>query len=367
MSPSTSKVLYVNQSPVKEMNLDLNADDATFKLKSVPIEPLKDGQLLVKSLYFSNDPSQRAWIQKGIPPAAMYVDPIKQGENMKSIAVVQIIESTSKSYAKGEVVVCQTLWSDYAVIPEAAVFNKVDVDAGLPLTAYLDFIGITGLTAYYGLTDVASVKASDVVVVSAAAGATGSMAVQIAKHVIGCKKVIGIAGGPSKCEFVKSIGADECVDYKDPNLFANMVKALGEDKEADVFFDGVGGKILDMMLLLTKRHGQVLACGSIAGYNDSSASNVSAWGLITVRRLIVKGFIVLDFLPKAAEAVPKLLEYFKQGKITSTDDSISLVDLSGKSDAVEQIPLAFNKLFNGEKQVGKLITKLADPVPASKL
>lgn len=358
----SAKTIIVNKSPTVQMNVDLSDPEATFKVITTDQVP-KQGEVLVKPLLFSNDPSQRAWIQKGIPAAAMYVEPIKEGEVMGAVAIAEVVESTIPEYSAGDIVTCSCGWSEYACLPKPKLFSKLPL-SGLPLSAFLDFAGMTGITALYGLTEVHAVKASDVVVISGAAGATGSVAVQIAKNVIGCKKVIGIAGGADKCEYVKSLGADACVDYKEGDFFTAMSEALGEDKECDVYFDGVGGTILEKMMLLTKRHGTILACGSISGYN-SGGSGVRSWGLITTRRLNVKGFIVLDYLHKAPEAVGKLVSYFQQGKIQFSKGSISMIDCVGQ---IEKLPGVLNMMFNGEKLTGKLIAKVADASnPAAKL
>lgn len=350
-----SKSIIVNKSPVGEMNVDVNDPNGTFKVVSSDKSP-KEGEVLVKPVLFSNDPSQRAWIQKGILPGAMYVDPIKEGELMGAVAIAEVVQSTIDDYSSGDIVFCSSGWSEYACLSKDKIFNKLP-STGLPLSAFLDFAGMTGMTALYALTDVHAVKPSDVIVISGAAGATGSVAVQIAKNVIGCRKVIGIAGGKEKCDYVCSLGADACVDYRDANFFMSMAKALGKDKECDVFFDGVGGSVLEQMMLLTKRHGTILACGSVSAYNTGGAA-IRSWGLITTRRLTVKGFIVLDFLPKAQEAVAKLVTYYQEGKIKFIDGSVSIVDCVGQ---FEKLPAVLNTMFNGEKLTGKLISKVAEP------
>lgn len=359
--PTDLTTIQIKSSPTASLNLTWGESDSTFKLSSTPNRDLESGELLVKNLMFSNDPSQRSWIQKGAIEEALYSKPIREGQNMESFAVYQVLKSNNDKYKQGELLVGMTYWGDNVIIPGNFVQNTIDPESPLPLTAHLDFLGITGLTAYVGLFDVANLKASDVLVVSGAAGATGAVVVQIAKHVIGAKKVIGIAGGKTKCDYVKSLGADECVDYRDPNFFLSMKQALGEDKECDVFFDGVGGSILDQMLILTKRHGQVIACGAIAGYNDSSKFAIKGWPLIITRRLNVKGYIILDYLKDAKSIGMKLISYVQDGKIKIDNDSFELVDLTKEKDALKKIPLVFNTLFTGEKKFGKLITQIAEP------
>jgi NADPH-dependent curcumin reductase CurA len=174
----------------------LEGSDSTFSLQNTTLPTPGADQALVKTLYFSNDPAQRGWIQKGIDPERLYVPPVKQGEVMRSFGIAEVIESNTDALKKGQLVTGSLGWTEYAVVSSKEVrVVQADPSAGIRPTHHLGALGGTGLTAYYGIVDIARATKDDIVVVSGAAGATGSMVVQIAKHIIGCKKVIGIAGG----------------------------------------------------------------------------------------------------------------------------------------------------------------------------
>lgn len=347
----------MNKAPYQKVNFNLGEEDSTFKLTKKPLPELKQGQVLVKTLILSNDPAQRAWIQRGLKADRMYVDPVLEGDIMRSAGIGQVIASKSSKYQRGDVLSCTLKWADYTVLSENQVFNKI-YDTSIPLAHYLGILGMTGLTAYFGLTQVINLKKSDTIVISAASGATGSVCVQIAKNVIGCKKVIGISGGADKCEFVKSLGADYCIDYKKGNLYKDLKQALGEDKYCDVFFDGVGGSILDNVLNLVKPFGTIIACGAISGYNDVLKSRVLNWGQIITNRLTVKGFIILDYESQYDKGVKELATWIKQGKVKADDSTYTMIDLTKEQD-FSKIPESWGILFGDNKGPGKLLTQLS--------
>lgn len=354
MSPTETRAFVLNEPPVNDVVLELGKENSTFKLVNQTLDPLADGQVLVRTLIMSNDPTQRMWIQKGQDPARMYTAPVRPGDKMRTRAIAQVVESKSPDYKAGELVLSEMYWADYSVLDASLIQRKVDNTVPLPL--YISILGLIGMTAYFGLLEVAKAKKGDTVVVSAASGATGSMVVQIAKA-IGCR-VIGISGGEEKCRYVESIGAEVCVDYKNANFKENIKKALGDKKFCEIYYDNVGGEILDVMLTLTKVHGTIVACGAISGYNDPTKLLVKNWGEIIVNRLTVKGFIVSDFRDQFADAANQIKAWIKDGKVK--DDSYNLVDLSEKS-KFGDIPKTWNLLFQNEKKPGKLLTKLADP------
>ncbi|ANB13800.1 hypothetical protein AWJ20_4747 [Sugiyamaella lignohabitans] len=351
------KELVLENPPVTETNLVLGQETSTFKEVTSTLDPesLKTGDIVVQPLIFSNDPTQRAWIQKGLDPKRMYVPPVLKGEAMRSLGAGKVIVSKSDKYKVGDIVIGLLSWSNYSLVNELRISTKVsDPNADLP--TYLSLVGASGLAAYYGLTEVGRVKPEHTVVVSAASGATGIIAVQYAKHVIGCKKVIGITGSDDKIDHVKKVGADVAVNYKDPEFKKQLSDAIGPDF-ADVYFDNVGGEILDFMLSKVKPFGVVIACGAIAGYNDHSKGFIRNWGQIITNRLRVEGFIVTDFKDKHAETFVKLFTALQQGKI-SLSDSINLVDLSSESNSLAKIPEVWGQLFSGNK-VGKLLTRVS--------
>lgn len=350
--PTHTKCFILNNAPVTEINYDLASPKATFKLVAQELGPLKKKELLAKVIYLSNDASQRGWIQKDLDPEHLYAPPLLEGDVMRSFGIAQVIESNLDGYAAGEFVSCTQGWSEYVILKRQNIWHKINTS--IPLTWNADIVGLTGLTAYFGILRVAALNSSDTIVISGASGATGSMCVQIAKNVVGCKRVIGISGGPEKCRWVESIGADVCVDYKDPNFKQNMKDVLGKGKHCDVFFDGVGGSVLDTMFGLTKQGGTIVACGSISGYNNSANSAVKAWGLVTVRRLQIKGFIVSDFWGEFGKAALDILGWAKDGKIKV--DAQTVIDLS--DGGFTKIPESWGVLFSEKKSNGKLLTKI---------
>ncbi|KAK8178158.1 hypothetical protein IWX90DRAFT_44447 [Phyllosticta citrichinensis] len=329
----------------------LDGPEATFSLQTVDLPPIGDNQVLVRTRYFSNDPAQRGWIGN-VMPERMYIAPVKLGEFMKSGGIAEIVESKAAGFEKGKLVTAFALgWREYAVL-DAKDLSLVPEVEGIKETQYLGALGFTGLTGYYGIKEIAEAKPEHVVVVSGAAGATGSMAVQIAKKLIGCKKVIGIAGDDSKCAWVKSIGADECLNYKSPT-FRKDLKAATPDY-ADVYFDNVGGEILDMMLPRMKQGGVVAVCGAISAYNSTEGQLLRNWSEVITMRLQMKGFIMLDFLAqgKAKDTVMELATAAKQGKLTIGDENETVVEAK-----FEDVPKTWLTLFEGGN-TGKLVTKL---------
>ncbi|KAG7194881.1 uncharacterized protein KQ657_003989 [Scheffersomyces spartinae] len=352
-----TQVILQNQAE-RDVITELGTDQSTFKIvkKEFDESTLKDGDVLVKLLILSNDPTQRAWIQKGVDPKRMYVPPVKVGEAMGSLGIAQVVSSKSSKWNVGDIVSGKFGWGDYYVANENFIFNKVDPNAGLPLPLYLGPVGMTGLTAYFGLTEILDFKEGQTLIVSAASGATGSMVVQLAKNVFKAKKVIAICGSDDKCKWVKSLGADIGLNYKSPNFKQELIDAVG-DEFVDAYFDAVGGSILSQCMSLIKPFGKVAACGAISGYNDQSKYAVTTWYEIITNRLTVRGFIVGDFKEKFAQAIGAIVGAIKQGQVSVTQ-GIELKDLSGDSNKLEKVPAIWNTLFTGKGE-GKLLTKLA--------
>ena len=238
---------------------ELSGPNATFKLQENETSELKDDQLLVKLLYLSNDPAQRGWISPGASKERLYVPPVDEGAVMNARGLAEVVESKSSNFKKGDHCLAGTGWSQYAVVDAKMTQPAPPLPNNLSETHYLGALGMTGLTAYYGIKEVVRTTADDVVVVSGAAGATGSMVVQIAKNIIGCKTVVGIAGSDEKCKWVESLGADVCLNYKSSS-FAEDLKKQTPDY-VNVYFDNVGGDILDLMFTRMARYGRIAACG----------------------------------------------------------------------------------------------------------
>ena len=349
--PTTTKQWVLSNPPTTKVILD--GSETTFKLETASIPALKDGQVLVKPHYFSNDPAQRGWIQKGVDAERLYIPPVAQGAVMRSFAICEVLQSKAENLKEGQMVSAAAGWTEYAVM-EAKDCNPVQADeqAGIKLTHFIGSIGAPGITAYWGLVNVAGTTKDDTVVVSGAAGATGSMVMQIAKHVLGCKKVIGIAGGEKKCKWVESLGADVCVDYKATNFKEQLWKAT--EGFVEVYFDNVGGEILDTMLKRIKRYGRIAACGSVATYNDPESLRLKNWFEVIANRIEIKGFIVLDafFQGKGPAIIGALRNGVKDGKIKLTEEGETIVPTK-----FEDVPKTWTSLFEGGNQ-GKLVTEL---------
>jgi NADPH-dependent curcumin reductase CurA len=333
----------------------LEGDNSTFKLEKKTLSTPGQDQALVKVLYFSNDPAQRGWIQADVIPERLYTEPVKQGDIMRSFAIAEVIESNASSLPKGQLVMGDLGWTEYAVV-DAKTVRPIQADdaAGIRPTHFIGALGGTGLTAYYGLIDIARAAAADTVVVSGAAGATGSMVVQIAKHMIGCKKVIGIAGGEKKCKWVESLGADICVDYKSASFEEDLKKAT--DGYVEVYFDNVGGDILSLMLQRMKRHGRIAACGAVATYNSmGSDSGVKNWFEVISNRIEIRGFIVTDAFTsgKVEGILGELMKGVKGGKIQLGPETETVVKTK-----FEDVVKTWMMLFKGGN-TGKLVTELA--------
>ena len=330
---------------------ELSGPNATFTLETNALPALKENQVLTKSLFLSNDPAQRGWITKDINPERLYVPPVPQGAVMRARSVAEVLESKFPKYKKGDIVLAGTGWAEYAVV-DGKDCQGIEQLPGLSNTHYLGAFGLTGLTAYYGTKIIARAGPEDTVVVSGAAGATGSMVVQIAKKLLNCRRVVGIAGNDEKCRWVERLGADTCLNYKAPD-FRKQLRAA-TDGYVEVFFDNVGGSILDLMLTRMKKQGRVAACGAVAEYNSSDPYGLKNWYEVISNRIEIKGFIVLDFLAtgKAPEAIGELVRAWKDGKIQVGEANETVVKTK-----FEDIPTTWMTLFEGGN-TGKLVTEL---------
>ncbi|KAL9595647.1 MAG: hypothetical protein Q9219_006315 [cf. Caloplaca sp. 3 TL-2023] len=328
----------------------LTGPSPTFTLQTHSIPSLKPNQVLLQTLFLSNDPAQRGWIGAHVDPKRLYMPPVPVGSPMNARGLARILSSTHPDFKEGQTVLANTLWSEYTVLDGNAC-QKIEEIEGVGITQYLGTLGMTGLTAYVGLVEVVRAGKDDAVVVSGAAGATGSMAVQIAKHILGCKRVVGIAGGASKCKWVvEHLGADACIDYKSPSFKQDLRAAT--DGFVEVYFDNVGGEILDFMLTRMKRFGRVAACGAVAEYNKSEGYGIRNWFEVISNRIEIRGFIIFDHMAKAKEMTAVLVKAIKEGKVKVDESNETVVETG-----FEGVPATWMKLFDGGNQ-GKLLTKL---------
>jgi NADPH-dependent curcumin reductase CurA len=300
------------------------------------------GEVLVKVLYLSLDPAMRGWMNEG----KSYIEPVKIGDVMRAFGAGRVIASQNPGFAVGEHVTGMFGIQEYS-ISDGKGLNKADTKL-LPLPVYLSALGITGLTAYFGLLEVGQAKAGDTVVVSGAAGATGMMVGQIAK-IKGCRAV-GIAGGPEKCAYLtKDLGFDAAIDYKNEDVGQALRQHC--PKGINVYFDNVGGDILDAALANLARFGRVVLCGAISQYNTTSGiKGPSNYLSLLINSGRMEGFIVFNYASRYGEAAREMAGWMAAGKLKSKEDIV---------EGFQKFPDTLLKLFRGEN-LGKLILKVAD-------
>ncbi|KAI9727121.1 MAG: hypothetical protein M1828_007322 [Chrysothrix sp. TS-e1954] len=346
-TPTTTRSWILNSYPTGMPKL--SGADAHIGLTSSSLpSPIPADHVLLKPLYFSNDPVQRWWIDSN-PPTPLLPFRSGLGKPVPGASLCQVIASNYDALRKGDHAVAYTGWVEYAVSP-ASMCEKVEqLPQGLSYSHYLGTMGLTGITAYAGIVEVAEAKPSDVVVVSGAAGATGNVVVQIAKHIIGCRRVIGLAGSEEKCKWVESIGADVCYNYKDPTL-SEQLKA---DEQATVYFDNVGGQILETMIYVMADHGRIASCGSISDYNAGEGGvGIRNYFWLIIKSIQMRGFTAFDL----QEDKGRMREIFKQkveeGKFRMGEQTETVVDAT-----FEDVPAVWMRLFEGAN-TGKLVTRL---------
>ena len=306
-----------------------------------------DGQALIRVGLLSIDPTIRTWMND----APGYLPPIEIGAVIRGGGGGVVVESCNDAYQVGDIVIGMTGWQEWAIADASNKFSVVPKGTGLTLPIVMNVLGVTGITAFYGLTDVGAFKSGEVVVVSGAAGATGSVAGQIAKA-RGAKKVIGIAGGPEKCaEVVELYGFDECLDYREPHLARRLREAC--PKGIDVYFDNVGGEVLDAVLMNIAMHGRVVLCGAISQYNNMSEfGGLKNHTMLIMRRARMEGFIVLDYMGRSAEAQLELATMVLNGTLRHQEHLVV---------GLENAPDALNLLFSGGNH-GKTLVVVDDSV-----
>ena len=321
--------------------------EENFEYVETPITEPGEGEVLVRNLYLSFDPTQRGWMED----AESYLPPVQLGEPMRAGTVGQVTESKNAGFAVGDLVQTTGGWQDFVVIdPDQAVMGLNKVPEGIAPEMMMSVLGVTGLTAYWGLLDLGKPQSGETVLVSGAAGATGSIAGQIAR-IKGCR-VVGIAGGPQKCAWLKDeAGFDAVIDYKNEDVGSRIAETCPD--KVDVFFDNVGGDILQAALDHINMHARVVLCGGISAYNATEPVPGPANLMnLVIMRARMEGFIVIDYMDRAAEAVQELLGWIGSGELKYQ------VDLQ---QGFENIPGTLQRLFTGQN-LGKQQLKIADPV-----
>ncbi|MCB0847271.1 MAG: NADP-dependent oxidoreductase, partial [Bacteroidetes bacterium] len=300
------------------------------------------GEMLVKIIYVSLDPAMRGWMND----AKSYIPPVQIGAVMRAGTIGQVVSSDLEKFSPGDFVVGNMGVQQYALSDGKGVMK---IQPGLaPLTAYLGVLGMTGITAYFGLLDICDPQPGETVVVSGAAGAVGSVVGQIAK-IKGCRAV-GIAGGAEKCKYlIEELGYDEAIDYKNEPLRAALKRTCPNG--IDVYFDNVGGEMLDTVLTRINLKARISICGAISQYNSTEAVKGPANYLsLLVNRAKMEGFIVFDYAKRYMEAITQMAQWYSQGKLKSREQI---------EEGIENFPEVLLKLFSGEKK-GKLILQVND-------
>jgi NADPH-dependent curcumin reductase CurA len=309
-----------------------------FELSAIELPRLGDGMVRIKNLWLSVDPYMRGRMND----VKSYVPPFQLGEPMDGGAVGEVIESKAEGLEPGELVQHMAGWRDEAVLPARTV-QKLPALGGPP-EQFLGILGVTGATAYFGLLDAASAKEGDIVFVSAAAGAVGSAVVQIAK--IKGMTVIGSAGGSEKCDYVRSLGADQVVDYGAGRILKGLAAAAPDG--IDVYFDNVGGDHLDAAFALARNNARFAMCGMIANYNDPNPPGFRFIARVIAARIRLKGFIVFDYFPRLDEFYAEMGPLVTSGAVTARETVV---------EGLEHAPDAFLGLFKGEN-TGKMLVRL---------
>jgi len=306
-----------------------------------PVREPRNGEVLIKVLYISLDPGMRGWIND----RKSYVPPVAVGDVMRALGLGRVIASKNPKFAVGDYVSGMPGTQEYAV-SDGNGFFKIDPQTA-PLPVYLSALGMPGMTAYFGLLDTGQPKAGDTVVVSAAAGAVGAVVGQIAK-IKGCRAV-GVAGGEAKCRYLKDeLGLDAAIDYKQEEIYQALRQKCPNG--IDVYFDNVGGEILDAVLTQINRGARIVICGAISQYNNTGQiKGPSNYLSLLVNRATMKGMLVTDYLPRYPEVMREMAGWIRAGQLKSREHIV---------DGLENFPEVLVMLFTGEN-FGKLEIRVA--------
>lgn len=311
----------------------------TFRWQEAALPEPGPGEVLVRNRLLSLDPANRAWMR-----GRTYREQVMPGDVMHGFTLGEVVRSTVPQFAVGDIVEGMGGWQDYAALPAGELARR---DSRQPLEHLLGIYGVTGLTAYFGLFEVGRVKAGDTVLVSAAAGAVGSVVGQLAR--VAGARAVGIAGGAEKCEWLRQdLGFDAVVDYKAGDVAAAIRAACPEG--VDVYFDNVGGVVLDGALRAMNQGGTVVCCGAVANYDIAGAPFVSPLlpGVLVSKRLRMEGFIVLDHYARRGPAEKRLAQWVAEGRVQAISDMV---------DGLEAAPEGLIRLLAGGNR-GKMAVRL---------
>lgn len=357
--------LLINKPTYKqEVNLDYDSKDATFKLVEVKYDLddsnlLQKGEILIENLYLSNDPAQKGWFS----PFKSYVDPTPPNTPAPARGIAKVVKSNSEKYKEGDYIQARVDWGTYNIIEDTRPGTlKIDPSKFDTLSKYLSVFGSTTLTAYlaaFKYSELNKVEGNEgkTYLVTGAAGAVGSVAVQLLAKVFKAKKVLAVAGGDEKVKYVESLGKDGNViglDYRSKTYKEDFAKALGDD-EIDVFIDNVGGDLLDHAVGRVKVHGNIVQVGTIAGYNDETKMYFKNYSAVVTRRLTIKGFIVSDDIADFPKIIQHLSQLAQSGSLDLSQIRQTVVDGSGEN--FKKVPELWTGLFKGQN-TGKYITRV---------
>lgn len=315
----------------------VTVDDFEFRESERP--QIRTGEALVRNRYLSLDP----YMRPRMDPVRSYVEPLKPGDLMPGATVGEVVESKSEDLPKGTWVATALGWQTYGVVTKAQV-RVVDPKLGSP-SAALGVLGMTGVTAHYGLLEITRPKPGETVVVTAASGAVGGIVGQIAK-LKGCR-VVGIAGGPEKCRYVvDELGFDACVDYRSKDFEAQLAAAT--PNYVNVLFENVGGPVMDAVLERIADHARVALCGNISQYNAKEPYGLKGMRHLLMHRVTVSAFIIADHRDYWPKALPELAGWLKDGKLKFKEDV---------ADGLREAPAAFIRLLTG-RNFGKQIVRV---------
>ena len=332
---STTRTIKLRSRPTGMPTLD------NFDFTTTEVAPIQDGQVLLRTTFVSVDP----YLRGRMSDAKSYVAPFEVGKPMASGVIAEVLESRSDKFKTGDYVSGSLAWKE-TLVAEAGGLLKVDPERA-PLSAYLGVLGLTGLTAYFGLTEIGKPKAGETLVVSGAAGAVGSVVGQIGK--IHGLRVVGIAGTEEKVKLLKSeFGFDAGINYHTTENMRKAIAAACPDG-VDIYFDNVGGPISDAVLFHINKFSRTVNCGAISIYNETKLpTSISVQPFLVKNSSLMQGFIVTDFADRFPAGVQQLTEWLQQGKLTHTETI---------REGFDQIPRAFLDLFDGKNQ-GKMVVRV---------
>ncbi|BDE00621.1 NADP-dependent oxidoreductase [Mycolicibacterium fortuitum] len=334
----------MNQGWVLKQRPEHEVRSSDLELVETPVAPLGPGQILVKNIYLSIDPTNRVWLSS----RDQYLPPVGIGDVVRGVTIGIVEDSSSERFSPGETVLLgQGGWQRYSTY-DASAASRIRRRENIPLTASLSVLGTTGLTAYTGFLDICRPNPGETLVVSAAAGAVGSIVGQIAK-IKGCR-VIGIAGGPDKCKWISDeLGFDGAIDYKSEDVGEALDRLCPDGVDMD--FENVGGAIMDAVYSRMNVNGRMAVCGLISAYNsDGPMAGPTDFGRVLMNRLTIQGFVILDHFSRAREAYGDLAAWIQSGQLRWKDHVIAGLDSA---------PEAMNRLFTGDHD-GKLMVQIAD-------